>query len=73
MADAPLDPCPFCGSTRLDMSAHPGWALFGFVLHGPSAFVSCNECAGSGPSAKTPEVAAQRWNTRCPTNGGTHA
>ena len=47
--------CPFCGCGDLSMIES--------VLES-GYFVSCNKCESSGPSAPSPEEAADRWTFR---------
>ncbi len=44
-----LEPCPFCGSTKVEES-----------LHGD--FIECLDCNASGPMGDTSKSAADLWN-----------
>ena len=48
-----LQPCPFCGGTRLTEKQSTRWGYF----------ISCS-CHAVGPSARSKESAAHAWNTR---------
>lgn len=47
-----LKPCPFCGSNETD------------PINGDRCWIACLTCWAEGPSADTPEDAAERWNNR---------
>lgn len=48
------EPCPFCGSRRLDV--RPLWGEFWFV--------ACMRCRAAGPAARTVEGARDAWDRR---------
>lgn len=62
--DAALEPCPFCGSTKLDR------LLFPPATEDPAArqtgMVSCGNCLAVGPteSGQSLDEAIARWNMR---------
>lgn len=63
-----LRSCPFCGSGKNDVvtdelgEKSPALAM----INGAGAAVACLVCKATGPNAKTPEQAAEKWNTRLP-------
>ena len=55
-------PCPFCGSTNLDIAHLPPTELVRCATH----FVRCKVCHAQGPvtAHPGPEVPTARWNDR---------
>lgn len=53
------EPCPFCGSTDLDVVS---------VIMVDAYRVRCGSCIAEGPAADTPREAVEKWNAR--TKGG---
>jgi Lar family restriction alleviation protein len=49
-----VEPCPFCGTTDLDMETHRGY------------HVLCQACVTVGPLGCTEDEALCRWNARPP-------
>jgi Lar family restriction alleviation protein len=59
MGEAQLKPCPFCGSTKLEMrNTEPKNLHF--------AYVWCNKCGACGPDNNHPSVedTTRCWNDR---------
>ena len=52
----PLQPCPFCGSTTIDM--------FEGTVGGDYAAAMCRSCHATGPEGGSREEAEQLWNGR---------
>ena len=50
-----LKPCPFCGGTR---------SISVLNLFTRDSYRKCDICGAEAPEAKTPEEAAEKWNTR---------
>ena len=79
-----MDPCPFCGSRRLERSA---WGEgFGCVIHRYLGQVKCRDCGGSMLAVFEPadpdmpgaagfsearRLATERWNRRAANDGQT--
>jgi Lar family restriction alleviation protein len=53
MAEQTLKPCPFCGSSALDIKEA-----------NPNYYVVCRNCGAEGPEAEGSELACSHWNTR---------
>jgi Lar family restriction alleviation protein len=48
-----LEPCPFCGSTKIGMHSHV-----------KTNHTVCHGCGTEGPRKQTPQAATEAWNTR---------
>ena len=48
-------PCPFCGSTDLDVCS---------IIMVDAYRVRCGNCIAEGPAADTPRDAVEKWNAR---------
>jgi Lar family restriction alleviation protein len=53
--DAPLEPCPFCGSRDLRLYEY---------TYAKQFTVDCKKCGAQGPRHASPAKARQLWNRR---------
>ena len=54
-----LSPCPFCGSTDVEMDSYRALGWMGTRYN-----VRCTDCCAEGPNADNEDDAITEWNRR---------
>lgn len=68
MENPKLDPCPFCGETKLWPNIDAPHDSYGGLevldFHEGKCWVACHTCDSQGPTEATPQLAIKKWNNR---------
>jgi Lar family restriction alleviation protein len=64
MSDVKLNPCPFCGSTKIQSECYS--TTFSIAARAEDCFDYCKDCDAQGPAGGSAAEAHVRWNARGP-------